>query len=195
MRLSQNYNCLLSLFIVVFVMLSGCSGKKETTAISQKTPAKITTTTNNKSLIRDISDNPAFYAAKKIQAQAPAVKNLDSFIRPVLVRLFGAAEIIEESGQRIERDGEVVLNEYSYAVKKLLDRKDIEDLHAALLTAHFSTSPRLGSKPTITNRYGGMSLFKSTNSGSYSLVISIDFSKQVLKVTSYQLGSKYDRLM
>ncbi|HTY45046.1 MAG TPA: hypothetical protein VMD52_03530 [Patescibacteria group bacterium] len=142
------------------------------------------------------SDNRAFNSAKDTQAQAAEVRDLDSAIRPVLKRLFGDARIVSESARpETKRDGEVVENRFTYVVRKYLAPQDGESLHAALRAAHFSTSPRLGSKPTIWSGGAGMSLFKSTSLRSYSLVINVDTRKQQIVVESYRLGSKYDRLM
>lgn len=186
--------------MVLVLCAAGCS--KQAEAPVKKTQARIKQGATNrassrpfKPVIQSISDNPAYYSAREIKPQAAPVKDLDNAIRPVLVKLFGAAKIIEEKGQSTATDGEVILNQFTYVTKQLLTEQDIKDLHAALLASGFSTSPRLGSKPTTTRNFGMMSLFKSTNAGHYSLEIRAVFSKQTLTVTSYQLGSKYDRLM
>jgi hypothetical protein len=80
-------------------------------------------------------------------------------------------------------------------VKQLLTPQDGTPLHSAFLSAGFSTSPRLGSKPTIWSHGATMSLFETTSKRGYSFVINIDTDKQQIVVESYKLGSKYDRLM
>ena len=141
-------------------------------------------------------NNPVFNSSRESGAKAAEVRDLDSQIRPVLRKLFGDARLVSESGApETKRDGEIVENKFTYIVSKYLVPKDGESLHAALLAAHFSTSPRLGSKPTVWSGGAMMSLFKSTSLRSYSLVVNVDIRKQQIVVESYRLGSKYDRLM
>jgi hypothetical protein len=144
-------------------------------------------------IIQNISDNPAFFSAQEIEPQSPAVKHLDSLIRPSLVKLFGGAKLIGEKGTETRVDGEVVLNTLFYAVRRYADEKDGIDLHDALRARNFSRSPRLGAKPTVTNKFIAMSFTKSTSEGSYSIALQINLLDQSIKVESYQLGSKYDR--
>lgn len=141
-------------------------------------------------------NNRAFSGSKDSGAKAPEVKDLDGVIRPVLKKVFGDAKIISESHlPETKRDGEVVENHFVYFVKRIMAREDGSALHAAFRSASFTSSPRLGSKPTIWSGGAVMSLFKSTSQRSYSLVINIDTRKQEIVVESYRLGSKYDRLM
>jgi hypothetical protein len=146
-------------------------------------------------VIQHISDNPAFFSEQAIDPQAPAVKHLDSLIRPILIQVFGEAKLIEEKGSETRLDGEVVLNTLSYAVRRYADQQDGIVLHDAFRAQNFSRSPRLGAKPTVTNKFIAMSFTKSTSQGSYSIVLQINLLDQSLKVESYQLGSKYDRMM
>lgn len=140
--------------------------------------------------------NMAFGSSLGLGAKAPEAKDLDSVISPVLKNLFGDAKIVAESSKsETRKDGEVVENCIAYVVKKKLFPKDGEALHAALHSAGFGLSPRLGRKPTIWSHGAMMSLFKRTSFRSYSLVIKVDIKKQQIVVESYRLGSKYDRLM
>ena len=186
---------------VVAIIFNGC-GKKEgdepTKYMSQAGLEKLTKQAAQKSGkgMGSFADNPRFLSFQDKPSSSDAVKDLDSVIRPVLVQLFGAAKLIEANDKPITKiDKEVVLNSIKYVVRRRLVGSAGNELHAALLKAHFSTSPRLGSKPTITDKWALMSLFKSTSRGSYSLEIRIDVANQTIKVESYQLGSKYDRLM
>ena len=150
----------------------------------------------NKPVIGNISDNPAFFSVSKQSLTNDVSKDLDGIIMPVLKKVFGDAKIITESkAPETKIDGEVVENRITYVVRQLLTPQDGVVLHAAFIAAGFSTSPRLGSKPTIWSGGAGMSLFESTSRGSYSLVINVDTKKQQIVVESYRLGSKYDRLM
>lgn len=143
-----------------------------------------------------ISDNPAFFSASKRTLSDDTAKDIDSIVVPVLKKVFGDAKLVAESKTaETKKDGEVVENRITYVVKQILTPQDGTPLHAAFLTAGFSTSPRLGSKPTIWSGGAVMSLFETTQKRTYSLVIKIDTKKQQIVVESYKLGSKYDRLM
>jgi hypothetical protein len=146
----------------------------------------------------DISDNPGYFTAKDIPPTADVVRDLDGIIRPILTKLFGATKFVGEGGLDPNRPGgDVILNSMTYVVRRTLTQEEGDTLHKTLTSNGFSTSPRYGSKP-VHIRLSGivmMSLFKSTNSRSYSLGIRIDLNKQTIRVESYQLGSKYDRLM
>jgi hypothetical protein len=188
----------LSIMVFIGLAVSGCS--KEDPAEAQPTVSKNTGVTSDplqkntvQPMIQNISDNPAFFSAQEIESQSPAVKHLDSLIRPSLVELFGGAKLIGEKGTETRVDGEVILNTLYYSVRRYADEKDGTDLHAALCARHFTPSVRLGAKPTITHRFIAMSFTLSTSEGSYSIVLQIDLTDQSCKVESYQLGSKYDR--
>lgn len=189
----------LSILVLFALSLSAC-GKKE-----GDEPTKYRSQAGLEKLSREAAkhqgasvkqDNRAFNSSKEIQGKAAEVRDLDAAIRPVLRKLFGDVRLVSESGApETKRDGEVVENKFTYIVSKHLAPKDGEPLHAALLAAHFSTSPRLGSKPTIWSGGATMSLFKSSSLRTYSLVVNVDTRKQQIVVESYRLGSKYDRLM
>jgi hypothetical protein len=186
---------------LMIISLSGC-GKKETDEPTRyKSQAGLEKLTKQAAQQQarptgGSSTNVKFYASKDSGARAPEVKDLDSMVRPVLRKLFGDVRLVSESNApQTKIDGEVVENRFTYVVSKPLVPKDGEPLHAALRAAHFSTSPRLGSKPTIWSGGATMSLFQSTSMRSYSLVINVDTRKQQIVVESYRLGSKYDRLM
>ena len=193
----------ISLCALVFftVSLSAC-GKKEgdepTKYRSQAGLEKLTQQAEQKAgkaAKQGGAVNPVFYAAADNGGRAPEVKDMDSAIRPVLKKVFADAKMISESGKpETKIDGEVVENQFTYVVKKHMEPRDGEALHAALYAVHFTPSPRLGSKPTIWSGGATMSFFKSTNMRSYSLVINMDTRKQQVVVESYKLGSKYDRL-
>jgi hypothetical protein len=191
---------LLVLFFIAVISSNGC-GKKEgdepTKYRSQAGLEKLTNEAANKVTKQSTAqDNSKFFASKDSSGKAPEVRDLDSQIKPVLRKLFGDVRLISESGApETKIDGEVVENKFTYIVSKALVPKDGEPLHAALRTAHFGASPRLGSKPTIWSGGATMSLFKTTSQRSYSLVINVDIRKQQIVVESYRLGSKYDRLM
>jgi hypothetical protein len=198
-KLFKTASLLLALFCLTII--SGGCGKKEgdepTKYRSQAGLEKLTSEAAHRTAKESIArNNPGFFASRDSGGKAPEVKDLDSAIRPVLRKLFGDARLISESGApETQRDGEVVENKFTYVVSKALVRKDGELLHAALHAAGFGLSPRLGSKPTTWSGGAVMSLFKSTSSRSYSLVVNIDIRKQQITVESYRLGSKYDRLM
>lgn len=145
----------------------------------------------------DISDNPGYFTAKDIPPTADAVRDLDGIIRPILTKLFGAAKFVAEGGLDPNRPGgDVLLNSMIYIVRRTLTQEEGDTLHKTLTSNGFSTSPRYGSKP-VHIRLGGivmMSLFTHVNMRAYSLGIRIDLNKQTIRVESYQLGSKYDRL-
>ena len=106
-----------------------------------------------------------------------------------------------------------VLTKSNLDVNKLLDHEEhindidphgstrftAEDgrrLHSAFLAAHFGTSPRLGSEPTIikATKQALMSFLETTQRRAYSFVTTLDAAKQQITVVSYKL-SRYDRLM
>lgn len=188
---------LITFFLIVcfaIIICNGC-GKKEgdepTKYRSQAGLEKLTLQAQSAK-----KDNPLFGRTADSNAKAPETKDLDSAIRPVLKNLFGDARMVSESNSpQTEPDGEVVENRFVYSVKKHMVPEDGNALHAALHSAGFGLSPRLGSKPSIGRSNAVMSLFKSTSRRSYSLVINIDTKKQQIIVESYRLGSKYDRLM
>ena len=143
-----------------------------------------------------VKENKGFKSALDLQAKAAEVKDLDALIRPVLKNVFGDARIISESsGPETRKDGEVIENKFSYALKRVVVPADGETLHAALRAKGFAASPRLGRKPTILSTGAMMSLMRTTSRRGYSLVIKVDSVKQRIEVESYKLGSKYDRLM
>ncbi len=194
-----NKKIFLILSVLVVVFLSAC-GKKEgeepTKYRSQSGLEKLTRQATNKATQQSTVKNSKFFVSNDISGKADQVRDLDSQIRPVLKRLFGDARLVSESnGPQTQRDGEVVENKFTYVVSKVLVRKDGKLLHTALHAAGFGLSPRLGSEPTTWSGGAMMSLFKSTSLRSYSLVVNIDIPKQQIVVESYQLGSKYDRLM
>jgi len=194
----------LSACVVIGVLNGGC-GKREgdepTKYASQEGLAKLTEQAQQATGRRDpaaggASVNPAFLVSRGLSAKDPTAQDLDRIIRPVLKSIFGDAKIVAESpGPETRKDEEVIENRLTYAVQRVLAGKDGEALHAALRAAHFSTSTRLGSKPTIIKTFAAMSFFKTTPGRTYSLVFSIDAKKQQIVVESFQLGSKYDRLM
>lgn len=143
-----------------------------------------------------ISDNPKFMLAINTTPASAAAKDIDSIIRPVLVKFFKDAKLVSAKGPEAPRiDGEVVEDRMIYSVKRVLTEGDGDALHSAFRSAGFVTSPRLGSKPTHSRRNVYMSLMRSTSQRGYSFVIIVETSKQEIMVESYRLGSKYDRLM
>jgi hypothetical protein len=140
--------------------------------------------------------NAKFSSAKNITPANTTAKDLDSVIRPVLVRTFGDARLISAKGPEApQKDGEVVEDRLTYSVRALMTEPDGDRLHGAFRSAGFSSSPRLGGKPTHSRGNVYMSLFESTGQRTYSLVITVDTRKQQIEAQSYRLGSKYDRLM
>ena len=177
--------------------------KKNTATVVNQTVAQAEdfsyepTKYNDDSGLRMLSmqNNPEFSLAGDKKPQAPGAQALDSLIRPVLARYFNGAKLVSEGGQETRLDGEVVLFTLNYKVSGMIQRSDAAPLHAAFLADHFSMSPRLGAKPTDTDKFIMMSFFARKYPESFSLVIRIDLMPQTIKVESYQLGSKYDRLM
>jgi len=141
-------------------------------------------------------NNPKFSFARNVTPANPSGKDIDSIIRPVLVRTFKDARLVSAKGPEApQRDGEVVEDRLVYSVNVLLREPDGDKLHAAFRSVGFVTSPRLGSKPTHSRGNVYMSLFRSTSLRGYSFVIVVDTGKQQIELESYRLGSKYDRLM
>jgi hypothetical protein len=207
--------------LTVTVAVSGCSGKKQKkeaagdTSQQYATPSEEPTVEKTRGSVSrstkpapkglfpvegmtDISDNPGYFTAKEIPLTADAARDLDGVIRPILTKLFGAAKIVAEGGPDPNRPGgDVLLNSVTYVVRQILSHQECDNLHAAFTSAHFITSPRYGSKP-VHSTSGGfvlMSLFTHSDIRSYSLGIRIDLNTQTICVESYQLGSKYDRIM
>ena len=200
------------LSLCVFGAVSGCSKKTEKTNPGpRKTQASTVSQTatapeaepaghaaaDSPSGIQKISDNPVFFTAKDLSPQAPEALDLDGLLRPVFKNLFEDVKLTEEIGkQPPSADGEVEENQLIYVTRRLLDEADGDELHRVLYQQKgFSRTPRLGAKPTHSRTAVFMSLSKSTSRRGYSLVIVVDFGKQQLRVISYRLGSKYDRLM
>lgn len=189
-----------SLMIVIFaacfaiITCDGCGKKIADEPTKYRSQAGLEKLTLQAQAVSE--DNRAFFSSKDSTAKAPEVKVLDVNLRPALKKVFGDAKITAESNSpQTKSDGEVVENRFVYSVKKRMVPEDGKALHAALLSSGFSTSPRLGSKPTIWKGGAVMSLFRSTPQRTYSLQVAIDTKKQQIVVESYRLGSKYDRLM
>lgn len=207
--------------LTVSVAVAGCSDKKQKkeatddTSRQYATPSEEPTVEKTHSPVSrstkavpkglfpvegmtDISDNPGYFTAKDIPLTADAARDLDGVIRPILTKLFGAAKLVAEGGPDPNRpEGDVLLYSTTYLVRQILSHQECDNLHAAFTSAHFTTSPRYGSKP-VHSTSGGfvlMSLFTHTKIRSYSLGIRVDLNTQTIRVESYQLGSKYDRLM
>jgi len=141
-------------------------------------------------------DNPRFFSARNFTSGTSVAKDIDSIIRPVLVKTFKDTKLISAKGPEAPRiDGEVVEDRLIYSVKPILILSDGDKLHAAFRAAGFPTSPRLGSKPQHGRKNVMMSFFRSTSLRGYSFEINVDIAKQQIEVMSYKLGSKYDRLM
>ncbi len=186
--------------VCVGALMAGCSKEdpvatKQTDIREESQAFMDEPTKGSQPALLDISHNPAFFTAPAVEPQAGAVKHLDSLIKPILVQVFGDAKLIGEKGTETRLDGEVVLNTLYYAVRRYADQQDGIVLHDAFRAQGFSRSPRLGAKPTITSKFIAMSFTKSTSQGSYSIALYIMLEDQSLRVESYQLGSKYDRMM
>jgi len=178
----------------IIAINSGCSGKKEK-KVEKKQLKTVSRFTDPK--IRHISDNPRFFSARQFFPKDNAMKNLDKAIRPVLQKVFSDAKLIREGGANPKQE---IKNTITYSVRMLFTVKDADELHAALIAARFKKSPRLGGKPTHTRTKALMSLFKttrfeSTRGKSYSLVVEMDAKNQTILIKSYELDSKYDRLL
>jgi hypothetical protein len=145
---------------------------------------------------RTAQNNPGFSLARNIIPANATAKDIDSIIRPVLVKMFKDAKLVSAKGPEAPRwDGEVVEDRLVYSVKDILTMPDGDRLHSAFRAAGFPSSPRLGSKPQHGRNNIMMSLFRSTSLRGYSFEINVDIAKQQISVMSYKLGSKYDRLM
>lgn len=192
---------------VVFLCLlwtagTSCSGKREEAQAEKLPPAGSalqTSTTSSRSgnpVIMDISDNQNFYSAKAVAPANETIKDLDSMIEPVLKIFFGDVRLVGQNIKPSARpDGEVILETLQYSAKRWFGPEDAKPLHTAFHDVGFGLSPRLGSEPTKTNKFIMMSFFKSSRLKSYSLVVHMTISDQTILIQSYQLGSKYDRLM
>lgn len=140
-------------------------------------------------------DNPKFFTAKNIQLKSEAAKDLDALISPTLKKLFKDVKIISEG--EMPPHGIEIIDTYKYVVKARITDKDGVPLHTMLSNEHgFDPSVRLGTKPTVTSKWMAMSFTRYVGSGkNYSIALYIDIVGQVIRVESYQLGSRYDRMM
>ena len=139
--------------------------------------------------------NSRFSSTKSITAPITTAKDIDSIVRPVLVKQFGDARLISAKGSEAPKlDGEVIEDRLLYSVRTVLTEAQGDALHRAFGAAHFVTSPRLGRKPTHSRGNVYMSLMRSTSLRGYSFVIIVDTGKQQVEIESYKLGSKYDRM-
>lgn len=184
---------------VVFVG-SGCGAKADdepTKYRSQEGLERLTAQAQAKQA-QATQDNPSFLLAKNVTPATPTGKDIDAIVRPVLKGMFKDARLVKATGLEAPKvDGEVVEDRLVYTVKAVMSMPDGDKLHGAFRAAGFSTSPRLGSKPTHLRLRGQvlMSLFESTPLRGYSFVIMMDTKTQQIEVESYMLGSRYDRLM
>ncbi|MBM3248748.1 MAG: hypothetical protein FJZ10_04975 [Candidatus Omnitrophica bacterium] len=182
------------------IIFNGC-GKKEgdepTKYVSQAGLEQLTkqAAQGQAAATQSGANNPKFSSFKDRQPASPAVKNLDAVIRPVLVKQFGQAKLIEENNEPVtRRDGEVILNSMKYVVGKILNEPNVRQMHTAFANVNFKPSIRTGRKPTITKTWAVMSFFKRTAGVQYTLIYKIDFKNQTITVESYKL-SKHDHLM
>jgi len=182
-----------TLFFAIFVS-NGCSkntGDEPTKYQSQAGLEKLTMQGGQAS-----PDNPQFFSARNFTSETAVSKDIDSIIRPVLVKAFKEAKLISAKGPEApRRDGEVVEDRLTYSVRPILILSDGDKLHTAFRAAGFPTSPRLGSKPQHGRKNVMMTFFRSTSLRGYSFEMNVDIAKQQIDVMSYRLGSKYDRLM
>jgi hypothetical protein len=198
--IDKRVSLILCVLVLAIFSLSAC-GRKEgdepTKYRSQEGLAKMTQQQSDMMKMSSVANNPRFLSTGNIAPVSQEVRDLDAAIRPVLKNIFGDAKMVSESkAPETQRDGEVLENRFTYVVKKILNKENGVALHTALHAAHFGLSPRLGSKPTTWSGGVVMSLFYTHSSRRpYSLVINCDTKKQQIVVESYQLGSKYDRLM
>lgn len=158
---------------------------------------KSTQATASQPLVQGVNlENKGFASWPDRQPVAPEVRTLDKLIRPVLQAQFGGVKLIAEStGPETRLDGEVIENSFSYAVSRVFVPDDGRALHKALVEeAKFGLSPRLGKKPTVWTGGATMSFLKVSGGRTYSMVITLDVSKQQIRVESYRPGSKYDRM-
>jgi hypothetical protein len=202
-RLSWRRFTVVGLFVMTIISGSACGqraeGDEPTKYQSQAGLEKLTQQAAQRSKQASAQSGPVnsrFSSAKNITAASPTSKDIDSIIRPVLVKQFGDARLLSAAGpEKPKIDGEVVEDRLLYSVRTVLTEAAGDKLHAAFRAVGFVTSPRLGSKPTHGRTKVLMSLFRSTSLRGYSFVIIVDMSKQQIEVESYKLGSKYDRLM
>ena len=187
---------------VISLILSGCGqkeGDEPTKYADQSELARISGQQEQASAKQQANqNNSAFAAASGLTLTDETSKDIDGIIAPVLKKVFGGAKIIAESHEpETMDDGEVIENKITYVVPSVFTAEDGRRLHSAFLAAHFGTSPRLGSKPTIikATKQALMSFLETTQRRAYSFVITLDAAKQQITVVSYKLGSKYDRLM
>jgi hypothetical protein len=186
------------------LLLTGCSGKKSPMSAdyeptrdgpaSQRMggPQGIVEGTT---LAQNKPDNPKFITAKNIQLKSDAAKALDALLRPALKKLFKDVKIISEGEMPQYREG--IIDTFKYVPKARITEQDGVPLHSLLSGEYrFSPSVRLGTKPTVTSKWMAMSFIRYTGSGTnYSIALYIDLAAQVIRVESYELGSRYDRMM
>ena len=181
-----------TLFFVIFIS-NGCgknTGDEPTKYQSQAGLEKLTTQQEQFS-----PDNPKFFSARDYISGTAISKDIDSIIRPVLIKTFKGAKLISTKGPEApRRDGEVIEDRLIYSVRPILTLSDGDKLHAAFRAAGFPASPRLGREPQHGRNNVMMSFFRSTSLRGYSFEINVDITKQQIYVMSYKLGSKYDRM-
>ena len=119
---------------------------------------------------------------------------IDELVRQSLIKVFGDAKLTAEQTQKTQPDGEVVENELTYHVKMYIDKKAVNDFHAALIAAGCNPSPRLGRRPVIGRKRAEMSVFRTSGGRVYSLLFKCDLISQTITVESYRQGSSKDRL-
>lgn len=182
-----------ALFFAIFIS-NGCGKNTEYEPTKYQSQAGLEKLTAQQG--QSSPDNPKFFSIRNFTSGTAVSKDIDSIIRPVLIKAFKDARLISAKGPEAPRwDDEVVEDRLIYSVRPILILSDGDKLHSAFRAAGFPTSPRLGSKPSHGRKNVIMSFFRSTSLRGYSFEIDVDIARQQIEIKSYKLGSKYDRLM
>lgn len=199
---------LLSVLVLSMLALTGCSRNSSKSSIHDENyeptrdgapwqrmggPQGIV---DEATVVKNKPDNPKFITARNIQLKSDAAKALDALLRPALKKLFKDVKIISEGEMPKYREG--IIDTYKYVTKARITEQDGVPLHSLLSSSEYKFTPsvRLGTKPTVTSKWMAMSFTRYTGSGTnYSIALYIDLVEQVIRVESYELGSRYDRMM
>lgn len=199
MHMRIGTSLVLGLVLPIVIICIGCSDKQSgdepTKSVSQEGLEKLTLQAAQKTADakKVVKENQEFFASGDIQLSSAALRTIDAHIRPVLIRQFGAAKVIEQNNEPVsESPQDLTLNSMIYVVRQALNEANARELHAAIEQAEFTPSIRLGRKPTVTKTWAAMSFLKRIEKVPYSIALYIDFAKQTITLKSYKPGSPYD---
>ena len=186
-------NAFILALVVLFLFVSGCFAGKSEDEPTKNSSQEGLRMLNEQAVRKGQEGSPEnlrFPAFRDIRPESSALESLDSVIRPVLAKQFGAAKIIEQNNEPVtDRTGETVLNSMKYVVRDTITASNSREFHAALTEAGFKPSIRLGRKPTVATSWAAMSFLKKVEKTYYSITIRLDFKEQTIKANSYKIGT------